>query len=130
MLKRKYFQLLGLFFIGWISFAVAVPETKLSVVYQLLNEKELFSIHSFTGQNNLPLKYLKFGEKKGSKGSLIFVNGMGENIVMYLELFYDLHLQGWSPIYTYDHRGRGFRAGCCWIRTWVMWKIGLFTGKI
>ena len=26
----------------------------------------------------------------------------------YLELFYDLHLLGWSPIYTYDHRGQGF----------------------
>ena len=103
MLKKILF--IGLFI--WVLPALAVPETKLSIVYQLLNEKELFSIHSFTGQNNLPLKYLKFGENKGSKGSLIFVNGMGENIVMYLELFYDLYLQGWSPIYTYDHRGQG-----------------------
>ena len=104
MLKNILF---GLCLLGWVSFAVAVPESKLHIVYQLLNEKELFSIDSFTGQDNLSLKYLKFGEKKGDKGSLIFVNGLGENIVMYLELFYDLHLQGWSPIYTYDHRGQG-----------------------
>ena len=103
MLKKILF--VGLFI--WGFSALAVPETKLSIIYQLLNEKELFSIHSFTGQNNLSLKYLKFGEEKGTKGSLIFVNGMGENIVMYLELFYDLYLQGWSPIYTYDHRGQG-----------------------
>ena len=25
-----------------------------------------------------------------------------------MELFYDFHTQGWSPIYTYDHRGQGF----------------------
>ena len=99
--------LLGLCLFGWASFAFSVPESKLHIVYQLLNDKELFSIHSFTGQNDLSLKYLKFGEKKGSKGSLIFVNGLGENVIMYLELFYDLHLQGWSPIYTYDHRGQG-----------------------
>ncbi len=105
--KIKLFQLLGLLFFGWASLAFAVPESKLHIVYQLLNEKELFSIDSFTGQNDLSLKYLKFGEKKGDKGSLIFVNGLGENVVMYLELFYDLYLQGWSPIYTYDHRGQG-----------------------
>ena len=104
MLKRILF---GIFLFGWVSCAFAVQESKLYIVYQLLNEKKLFSIHSFSGQNNLSLKYLKFGEKRGSKGSLIFVNGMGENIVMYLELFYDLYLQGWSPIYTYDHRGQG-----------------------
>lgn len=105
MLKRNI--LFWIFLLGWVTPALAVPESKLSIVYQLLREKKLFSIHSFTGQNNLSLKYLKFGEKKGPKGSLIFVNGMGENVVMYLELFYDLHLQGWSPIYTYDHRGQG-----------------------
>jgi len=92
---------------GWFSYAYAAPESELHIVYQLLKDKKLFSISPFTGENNLSLKYLKFGEKKGSKGSLIFVNGMGENVVMYLELFYDLHSQGWSPIYTYDHRGQG-----------------------
>ncbi|MDE0151029.1 MAG: alpha/beta fold hydrolase [Bdellovibrionales bacterium] len=91
----------------FVSSAFAVEESQLHIVYQLLNEKKLFSIGSFSGQNDLTLKYLKFGKRKGSKGSLIFVNGMGENVIMYLELFYDLHLQGWSPIYTYDHRGQG-----------------------
>ena len=99
--------LFGLCLFGWASFAFSVSESKLHIVYQLLNDKSSFSIGSFNGENNLSLKYLKFGEKRGSKGSLIFVNGLGENVIMYLELFYDLHLQGWSPIYTYDHRGQG-----------------------
>ena len=86
---------------------MAVPESKLRLVYQLLDEEKLFSIDSLTGHNEVSLKYLKFGGQRGGKGSLIFVNGFGENIVMYLELFYDLYLQGWSPIYTYDHRGQG-----------------------
>jgi len=99
--------LFGLWLFVWMVSASAVEESQLHIVYQLLQDKKSFSIGSFTGENNLSLKYLKFGEKKGSKGSLIFVNGMGENVIMYLELFYDLHLRGWSPIYTYDHRGQG-----------------------
>ena len=103
----KLFKFLTLCLLVWPAFVFAVPESKLHIVYKLLDEKKLFSIDSFTGQNDISLAYLKFGEKKGSKGSLIFVNGLGEHLVMYLELFYDLHLEGWSPIYTYDHRGQG-----------------------
>lgn len=103
MLKKLF----GLWFFVWTVSASAVQESELHIVYQLLQDKNSFSIGSFAGKDDLSLKYLKFGEKKGSKGSLIFVNGMGENVIMYLELFYDLHLQGWSPIYTYDHRGQG-----------------------
>ena len=43
-----------------------------------------------------------------SSGSIIFVNGKGENMLKYTELFYDLHSRGFSPIYAYDHRGQGF----------------------
>ena len=57
------------------------------------------------------LSYAKFGGGQGSNGSIIFVTGKGENHTKYIELFYDLSLQGWSPIYAYDHRGQGFSAG-------------------
>ena len=132
MLKTKLL-LLGLLFFGWTSHIFAVQESKLHIVYQLLNEKELFSIDSFMGQNNLSLKSLKFGEQKGDKGSLIFINGFGENVVMYLELFYDLYLQGWSPIYTYDHRGQGLSDRILpdlhtgYVEDWSFYKEDLHT---
>lgn len=125
--------LFALCLLGGFSSALAVEESELHIVYQLLNEKKLFSINSFTGEKDLSLKYLKFGKKKGSKGSLIFVNGMGENVIMYLELFYDLHLQGWSPIYTYDHRGQGLSGRILsdphvgYVEDWSFYKEDLNT---
>lgn len=59
-------------------------------------------------QKTVFLRYAKFGKGKEKKGSIIFVNGWAENLLKYTELFYDLHIKGFSPIYTYDHRGQGF----------------------
>ena len=62
----------------------------------------------FYGAGQTRLRYAQFGKRQGKNGSLVFVNGKGENLLKYIELFYDFYLKGWSPIYTYDHRGQGF----------------------
>jgi len=97
-------------FIFLFSFSVfAVKESQISVVYTLLNQEgQFYQIGRFKGEEDKVLTYAKFGHQTGSKGSLVFVNGFGENIFKYIELFYDLNLIGYSPIYTYDHRGQGF----------------------
>ena len=85
-----------------------LKESDISTVYELLDRENLYQEGEFKGEKNRTLKYLKFGKKLGPKGSVIFVNGRAENVFKYMELFYDLHIQGWSPVYTYDHRGQGF----------------------
>ncbi len=99
-----YFILLFFYF----SPGLSLKESEISKVYDLLGQTELYQKGEFKGEKNVSLHYLKFGNKKGEKGSIVFVNGWGENVFKYIELFYDLYLQGWSPIYTYDHRGQGF----------------------
>ena len=107
VIKRvfKIFPFCALFLSGP---APALEESGLSLLYKLLEKREFFTIGDFPGENNVTLRYAKFGAGQGKRGSLVFVNGKGENIFKYMELFYDLYLQGWSPIYTYDHRGQGF----------------------
>ena len=98
-----------LYFLIFISSPLkALDENNLSVVYEILEKKDFYELGHFQGENQVTLRWGKFGKHKGSKGSLVFVNGKSENILKYLELFYDLYLLGWSPIYTYDHRGQGF----------------------
>ena len=96
----------------WILFfpliTTALEESDLSILYDLLEKEEFYTVGSFQGANQTLLSYGKFGKGKGKNGSLIFVNGKGENLFQYMELFYDFYLQGWSPIYTYDHRNQGF----------------------
>ena len=58
----------------------------------------------------MPLRYARFSKSRGDKGSIVFINGQDENLFKYLELFYDLFLEGYSPIYTYDHRGQGLSS--------------------
>ncbi|MCZ0932495.1 MAG: alpha/beta hydrolase, partial [Oligoflexia bacterium] len=67
-----------------------------------------YTVGSFQGTNQTLLSYGKFGKRRGKNGSLVFVNGKEESLFRYMELFYDFYLQGWSPIYTYDHRNQGF----------------------
>ena len=97
---------LGLFFLSFSG--SALKESDLSLLYKLLKDKSFYTIGSFQGAGNFPLQYAKFGKGVGKNGSLIFMSGKGENLMKYIELFYDFYLQGWSPIYTYDHRGQGF----------------------
>ena len=107
LVRRGFYIFIFFVFTGSVQFVHAVKESKLHIVYQLLEDKKLFSVKSFKGMNNANIKYLKFGQQKGIKGAMVFVHGLSENIYKYIELFYDLYLQGWSPIYTYDHRGQG-----------------------
>ncbi len=89
--------------------ALALRESDLSKAYKLLESGNgHYRIGSFQGLGGIKLQSLKFGSGRGRKGSLIFVSGWGESLLKYIELFYDLSLMGWSPIYTYDHRGQGF----------------------
>lgn len=93
---------------GFFSFSsLALEESELSVVYSLLNAKEFYQTGTFKGEKDIYLRYAKFAKERGEKGSVVFINGLAENLFKYLELFYDLYLQGYSPIYTYDHRGQG-----------------------
>ena len=101
--------MLSLFlFAGIYSFpAFALKESNMSFVYDLLDNKDFYQTDEFIGEGGVKLRYARFGSQRGKEGSLVFVNGRAENLFKYIELFYDLHLKGWSPIYTYDHRGQG-----------------------
>ena len=88
--------------------AGSVEETDLSPLRELLKKGEFYTIGEFQGAKQVTLRYAKFGKGRGKNGSLVFINGKGENLFKYIELFYDFYLQGWSPIYTYDHRNQGF----------------------
>ena len=88
--------------------SLALQESDLSPLYELLEKKGFYTIGNFQGANKTLLSYGKFGRERGKNGSLLFINGKEESLFRYLELFYDFYLQGWSPIYTYDHRNQGF----------------------
>ncbi len=105
-MKKNLIFLLTFFF----SFSVsALTESNISFVYKLLEtEENFYKVGNFVGDKGKILKYAKLGKGTGSKGSLVFVSGRAENLFKYMELFYDLNLLGYSPIYTYDHRGQGF----------------------
>ena len=95
-------------FITYSLPSLALKETDIAFVYELLDNKKFYQQGEFKGERNIKLRYARFGEKRGKEGALVFVSGRAENLFKYIELFYDLHLKGWSPIYTYDHRGQGF----------------------
>ena len=102
-IMKKIFLLLAFY-----SFSVfALNEGDYALVYSLLDDESFYTIGEFEGVQNRTLKYAQFGKTKGVNGPLVFVNGRGENLFKYIELFYDLNQKGWSPIYTYDHRGQG-----------------------
>ena len=88
----------------------ALKESDISVVYQILDKKSFYQMGEFPGEKGVKIRYARFGNQRGEKGSLVFVSGRAENLFKYIELFYDLHQEGWSPIYTYDHRGQGFSS--------------------
>ena len=90
-------------------FALSLQESDLSPLYKILEEGEggFYTLGKFQGEGGFPLRYGKFGTGRGANGSLVFLNGKGESLMKYIELFYDFSLLGWSPVYTYDHRGQG-----------------------
>ena len=100
----RYFLLIV--FIFFLQ-SCAAPESHAETTSTVNDMIQIFSTHSFKGKKDFNLEYIKFGKRKGSKGSLILVTGFNENAMMYMETFEDLYHQGWSPIYSYDHRGMG-----------------------
>ena len=64
----------------------------------------------FKGEKGKSIQYFKLIGKANnqSKGALVFSSGQGEPYIKYYELFYDFFKMGYSPIYTYDHRGQGY----------------------
>ena len=98
-----FFWMLLYSFLGF-----GLNERDYPLVYELLDDSSFYKIGEFKGQKDRTLKYARFGKAKGINGPLVFINGRGENLFKYIELFYDLNQKGWSPIYTYDHRGQGF----------------------
>ena len=88
--------------------ALSLSESDSSHRYALLENRDFYQLGEFQGTGGVTLFRAQFGRTVGERGALVFVNGWAENLLKYIELFYDLHLLGFSPIYTYDHRGQGF----------------------
>ena len=111
--KKVLFSVLLLF--GFISFisstsftSLALKESEIKTVYDLLESGELYKTDQFLGLNDATIQYAKYGNQKGKKGSIVFVNGINDNIFKYIETYHDLFTKGYSPIYVMDHRGQGF----------------------
>ena len=109
----KKLKVLIILFYPFVSFGL--KESEIHKAYLLLKDPLFYQTGSWTGvkkqgapSNKVTLRYARFGHGMGENGSLVFVNGWAENIYKYIELFYDLNEKGFSPIYTYDHRGQGF----------------------
>ena len=102
-MKNIFIGIIILFSAGSFS----LKESEISTVYKLLEDKTFYKFDEFLGTDNVKIKYAKIGNKKGSKGSLVFVNGLNENIINNTELYYDFYKAGYSPIYVMDHRGQG-----------------------
>jgi len=58
----------------------ALNENDLSLLYETLERKDFYELRHFEGENKVVLSWGKFGKHKGSKGSLVFVNGKSENL--------------------------------------------------
>lgn len=63
---------------------------------------------TFLGQKDFQIHFIKFGIKKGEKGSIVVSPGRKESALKYSEVAYDLMKMGFSPIFIIDHRGQGF----------------------
>lgn len=67
----------------------------------------------FIGEKGKKVHFFKLSRKerekvKPHKGALVFSSGQGEPYIKYYELMYDFFKMGYSPIYTFDHRGQGY----------------------
>jgi lysophospholipase len=61
---------------------------------------------SFTGRNEVPIRYRIFRQNGTDKGAILISSGRTESMVKYQELIYDLFMNGYS-VYILDHRGQG-----------------------
>lgn len=58
-------------------------------------------------ENPLYIRYTKYGQSKGKKGSIVLSPGRTESSLKYAEFAYDFIQKGYSPIFIIDHRGQG-----------------------
>ena len=72
-------------------------------VIPFMKEGEEFTFQSADHKFNLSA--IRFGHRD-YKGVIVILNGRAESWLKYGELFYDLHLRGYT-LYSYDHRGQG-----------------------
>lgn len=88
----------------------ALPESELSVVYDVLVQKNApvtWVENSFAGIDNVSITYIKYGVQQGARGSMVLSPGRAEMALHYTEVAYDLVQAGYSPVYVIDHRGQG-----------------------
>ena len=109
-MKKIFFRTNNIIFVFllWSYLANGLRESDSQARYALLKQLHFYQIKEFQGEKGVTLRLARFGQGVGEKGSLVFINGWAESLFKYIELFYDLNREGFSPIYTYDHRGQGF----------------------
>ncbi len=90
--------------------AIAIPESNFAKLRDIIGNLQSsgYSFGSFTGVDNKKISYMKTGAEPGARGCVVLSPGQSEAAVKYIELAFDLQQQGFSPIYTIDHRGQGF----------------------
>ena len=108
MKQNKLFFLILPFFIFFHE-AKAIPENQINekwdqILFNFIESKGVKG--QFKGEKGIRINHFKI-KGKGKKGALVFASGQGEPYIKYYELYYDLLKMGYSPIYTFDHRGQG-----------------------
>lgn len=89
--------------------AHALPEANFAEVGELLeNRAGFFSLGSFRGEDDKAVSFVKFGNEAGARGCVVLSPGQGEASMKYIEVAHDLVQNGFSPVYSIDHRGQGF----------------------
>ena len=102
-INRSIFCALFTLFFSFNSYSV--DEQDMPLIYDLLNSNA-YQYGGITGVAGIELNYLKYGEQ-GDKGAVVISPGRSEATIKYLELAYDLGLQGYGPIYVSSDRGQG-----------------------
>jgi lysophospholipase len=105
-MEKKMKLFIVLFFYSLNS--LAIEEANFEKIYQILNDATTYETKSFSGRKGLKVGYLKYGKKRGNRGTVLISTGRTEMAQKFLELAYDLHQLGFSPVYITSHRGQGF----------------------
>lgn len=111
---RKTFFLFSFLIYFFLFNAHSVLESEIDTILDFdpknhnESKKTFFKSFFFTGENNFTIHFLKFGFKRGKKGSLLIAPGRGEAALKYLEVAYDFIQKGFSPVFVLDHRGQGY----------------------
>ncbi|MDC0255296.1 alpha/beta hydrolase [Bacteriovoracales bacterium] len=108
-MKQNRFSYLIILLFLLSNKAEAIPENQINKKWDKFIFKFMESNGKkgqFKGEKGIRINHFKV-TGKGNKGAVVFVSGQGEPYIKYYELYYDLLNMGYSPIYTFDHRGQG-----------------------